>query len=205
MRKREFQPDRIPIPKSGVSFPSEWGQSIDLEIGCGVGYHPIQWGKTHPNRMLIAIEQTKTRFGSFQGRIQHHPEIVNVLPVHDDAVSWVTHRVPESSVRHCFLLYPNPYPKHAQRNKRWHQMPFMEFLLSRIQPGGDLTIATNERFYYEEATTLMGELWGWNHCEVTRCKDVFSLHPRTHFERKYLSRGEDCFNMVFRNPQRGGK
>ena len=80
-------------------------------------------------------------------------------------------------------------------------MPFMEFLLSRIQPGGDLTIATNERFYCDEAMGSMGELWGWSHCQLNSCRDLFHHHPRTHFERKYLSRGEDCFNMVFKNPQ----
>lgn len=182
-------------------FPAERGLSVDLEIGCGVGYHPIQWGKAHPNRTLVAIEQTKTRFGSFQRRMDNHPGVTNVLAVHDDAVSWITHRVPPSSIQHCFLLYPNPYPKHAQRNKRWHQMPFMEFLLSRIRPGGDLTLATNERFYCDEAMASMEELWGWSRCQVNSCRDLFHLQPRTHFERKYLSRGEDCFNMVFKNPQ----
>ena len=106
---RPFRPDRVPLPKCDVDFPDA-GMEVDLEIGCGVGFHPIQRALNEPARQLIAIEHTKTRFSKLQGRLEGHPHIQNVIPVFDDAVSWVTHRVPAQSIGNVFLLYPNPYP-----------------------------------------------------------------------------------------------
>ena len=197
---RPFRPDRVPLPKCDVPFP-ESDMEVDLEIGCGVGYHPIQRSLREPARKLVAIEHTKTRFSRLLKRVEGHPHIQNIVPVFDDAVSWVTHRVPAHSLGHVFLLYPNPYPKHAQRNKRWHQMPFMGFLLSRIRFGGTLTIATNERFYFEEAVSAMAQHWGWGDCQVEELSGADHRGGRTHFEKKYLSRGETCFNMVFQSSE----
>ena len=195
---RDFDPSRVPEPRSKVLFP-ESDRTVDLEIGCGAGYHPIRYAKEHPERTLIAIERTQTRYARFEGRLAGHPEIENILPVNDDAIPWVTHRVPAQSLERIFLLYPNPYPKSAQANKRWHFMPFMKHLLVCLKPGGELMMATNRATYAEEAREHMVTTWGLSLRRYT----VISLADRagkdalTHFERKYLERGELCHELVF--------
>ena len=150
---REFDPRCVPQPRSEVLFPDVAGP-IDLEIGCGAGYHPILYAKREPERTLVAIERTQTRFARFEGRLVGHPELTNIVPVNADAVRWVTHRVPEQAVERIFLLYPNPYPKKGQANKRWHFMPFMGRLLGALASGGSLALSTNMEFYAEEAEHL---------------------------------------------------
>ncbi len=190
--RRNFQADLLPHP--GPECPPWPGSKplLDLEIGCGVGLHPIQYCQQNPNRFLMAIEHTKTKFNSFQGRVNNH-QLTNLLPIHANGISWVAHYVPEKSLDRIFLLYPNPNPKN--RALRWHAMPFMGFLLDRLKNNGQLMIATNEVFYAEECTAFMREVWDLN----CNSQTITPLHfsPRTHFEKKYLERGQICYDLLF--------
>jgi tRNA (guanine-N7-)-methyltransferase len=195
---REFNPTLVPEPLSPTAFPlgQEW---VDLEIGCGVGFHPIRYAQEHSERTLIAIERTNMRFARFQSRLAGHPHVTNVVPIQDDAIRWVTHRVPPGSLDRIFLLYPNPYPKSGQQNKRWHSMPFMGHLLGCLTAGGTLTLATNMASYAEEARQMMQEVWGAHLIQDLRftAKERSLDKASTHFERKYLQRGEGCTELVF--------
>lgn len=200
MQLRKFDRQSVPLPRADAEFPNTPGD-VYLEIGCGVGLHPIQWCQAHPNKALIAIEHTKTRYGKFSRRIARHEGLDNLVPVFDDAISWVSHRVPRHSLAGVFLLYPNPYPKESQSNKRWHRMPFMARIIDSLAPGGTLQLATNERFYRDEAQHWLQDYWKM---ELNSAKALSEPGAeglgRTHFERKYLSRGEVCYDLVFRAP-----
>lgn len=196
---RNFDARRVPHPQEPCPFPPFSGP-IDLEIGCGAGYHPVRYAKAHPDRLLIAIERTQTRFAKLEGRLRHHPEVGNVLAVRADAIRWVTHRVPDGSLSRILLLYPNPYPKQRQLNKRWHHMPFMGHLLEKLVPEGTLTLATNIASYAREAAIAFATTW---QCEVISERqftshDTAPREARSHFEKKYLERGETCTELVVR-------
>ena len=100
---QDLQPELSPIRAFvGESVPRprrcpEWVDSAkptDLEIGCGVGLHPIRYARAHPERRLIAIEHTKTRFLKFERRLAHHTDVDNIIAVHANAIGYITHIVP---------------------------------------------------------------------------------------------------------------
>lgn len=168
---------------------------LDVEIGCGVGFHPLKYARENPGRQLIAFERTKEKFAKFESRLAHHDSLPNLKPVHGDAIAWITHGLQAAQVDRYFLLYPNPYPKESQRNLRFHAMPFFSFLLSTLKPGGSLTLATNMKFYAEEAKHSFTEEWGMTLISEKQIEPQAA--PRTHFEKKYLARGEPCFDFLF--------
>jgi tRNA (guanine-N7-)-methyltransferase len=170
---------------------------LDIEIGCGVGLHPILYQGQHPERCLVAIEHTKEKFDKFYRRFQNHGSPKNLIPVHANGISWVSQQLPMNSVDRFYFLYPNPNPKPGDLNKRWYAMPFMQKVLEVLKPGGQLILATNEFFYKEEALDYFLNYWKLKLLEETILKSDFK--HRTHFEKKYLERGEDCFNLVFTN------
>lgn len=170
---------------------------LDVEIGCGVGLHPIQYQKQNPKRNLVAIEHTREKFEKFERRFKNHGSPKNLFPVHANGISWVSQQLPENSVDRFFFLYPNPNPKPGGLNKRWHAMPFMHKVLEVLKPGGELTLATNEKFYRDEALEYFLEFWGLKLKEETTLEKDFP--HRTHFEKKYLERDEHCYNLVFTN------
>ncbi len=188
---RVFQNDKLPLPTEIV--PKEVfdvHQDIDLEIGSGTGDFAISYSQSNPNRFLIAIERTSNKFDTFKNKA--HP--ANLLPLHADARSVVVHCIPEKSLKRIFLLYPNPYPKKKQANQRWHNMPFFDFLLTRLQKNGEITFATNIEDYYLDFVESIKSKENLKLLE-TRLISCDST-PRTAFEKKYLLRGEKCWNVV---------
>ncbi len=176
-----------------------WSRSFSklvLEIGCGVGLHPIQWAGRHPDHGLIAIERTKTKFQSFERRLNNH-NFKNILPVFADALDWAPTNLQAGSLSEIFILYPNPYPKEKQANKRWYRSPFCAFLLNLLKEDGKIHFATNEAFLYEESLSYATEYWKLA-VEKQLSSSQNEWTPRTHFEKKYLNRGNLCFDLTFR-------
>lgn len=193
---RAFEPSRVPLPPDFRTLPVDPDKPLDVEIGCGVGFHPLRYARRNPDRQVIAFEKTRDKFGKFLGRLAHHDPLPNLIPVHGDAVAWISHALGPESVDRYFLLYPNPYPKESQRNLRFHLMPFFSYLRATLKVGGTFTMATNEEFLVREARAVMREQWGLTLVEC-RELDASSHMPRTHFEKKYLARGERCWNLVW--------
>jgi tRNA (guanine-N7-)-methyltransferase len=173
---------------------------LDMEIGCGVGWHPLQYSSKNPDRRLIAIEHTRAKFEKFQSRLARHPELGNLLPIHGDAIRWITHLLEPAQLERCMILYPNPEPKAP--NKRWFRMPFMHRLIETLRPGGEILLATNEEWYWVEAMDWAKRHWMLQEIESRRFDRSTAPPeaPRTHFEKKYLQRGETCFDLRLRKP-----
>lgn len=165
-----------------------------LEIGAGTGMHPLSYAQKFPDRFIIAVEKTNERFGKFF-RAYQKLNLKNILPVQSHAVSWAVHNLEGLIFDEIFILYPNPNPKISDLNKRWHAMPFFGFLKSILKHRGKITIRTNELFYADEAEEFMSNIWG---LQVE--KKAFSLNNvkdfKTLFEKKYLERGQTCFEIT---------
>ncbi|PIP89556.1 MAG: SAM-dependent methyltransferase [Bdellovibrionales bacterium CG12_big_fil_rev_8_21_14_0_65_38_15] len=184
---REFKSELIPKPRSSILAPEG---KFDLEIGCGAGLHPIQYAIAHPDRHLIAIERTLEKFLKFEKRWKSHECPKNLVPIHDDAISWITHNVANEQLQRVFILYPNPEPKN--KNQRWAHMPFLSHLVDKLAKDAELTLASNIKSYIDECVELFAD-YGLK----LKSLSTPTLPGRTHFERKYLKDGQDCYNLVF--------
>jgi len=170
--------------------------NLAIEVGCGVGFHPIHWAKSHPETGLIALERTKNKFASFEGRVQNHPGLKNLFPVGHDGRLWIPDNIEDAEVSQYFFIYPNPYPKAAQANKRWHRNPLMHYLMGTLKDEGTLTFATNELWLKEECLLYMLEFWK---TKLLSLDEVRGPQPKalSHFEKKYLAQGQTCYHLVF--------
>lgn len=187
---RPFRAETVRPPRdfAGFEIPEAFrGAPLDLEIGCGVGLHPIRYARANPDRYLVAIERTREKFEKFRRRLAKHLPLANLHPVHADAVAWVTHALRPASVSRIWLLYPNPSPQAA--SERWIRMPFFGRLVEVLRPEGEIRIVTNSEAYAREVERHARADWG------LRASDESHRAPklpeyRTHFEKKYLERGE---------------
>jgi tRNA (guanine-N7-)-methyltransferase len=204
---RAFHGEHLPKPPlqdNQVAKLRGWLGAVDLEIGAGAGLHAIRYCQLNPRRMLIAIEKTHTRFAKLARRLQNHRKIKcndvpNLFAVHADAVNFVCHYLPNEALERVFILYPNPYPKAKQSNLRWHNRPFFGHLLGKMRTGATVTLATNSYPYILEAKTALIERWQLKLTQFTQIHiSNIATQPRTHFEKKYLQRGEKCWNLVCR-------
>ncbi|KAA8733916.1 DUF938 domain-containing protein [Acinetobacter qingfengensis] len=188
---RPFQPQYLKAPRN---FQAITDQSVCLEIGAGKGKHACLFASQHANQHLIAIERTAEKF---QFMFRQHQELAlhNLQPVHADAIPWVVHALYPEQVQQCFILYPNPEPHNPAQ--RWLNMPFFEYLLSRLKAGGQITLASNIREYIDEAEQQLLHVW---HLPYQKQK-IVKESARTHFEIKYLQRGELCQQLLITKPQ----
>ena len=188
---RQFQAQRMHAPRDFQSISPE---AVCIEVGAGKGKHALLFTKTHPDTQLIAIERTREKFLAMQK--QHGIEgQANLQTVHADALPWIVHALYPQQVEQFFILYPNPEPHNPAQ--RWVNMPFFEFLLSRLKTGGTITLASNIPAYIEEAEQQAEQLW-----KLPFIKEVIAQDSaRTHFEIKYLERGELCQQLIITKPE----
>lgn len=191
MSIRQFQAQRMHAPRDFQSISSE---PVCVEIGAGKGKHALLFTQTNPNSKLIAIERTREKFLAMQK--QHALEgLPNLQTVHADALPWIVHALYPAQVEQFFILYPNPEPHNPAQ--RWLNMPFFEFLLSRLKTGGTITLASNIPEYIDEAEQQVQNLW-----KLPFVKEVIGQDSaRTHFEIKYLERGELCQQLIISKPE----
>lgn len=170
---------------------------VAVEIGCGVGWHSIQFASQNPKVGLVAIERTAAKFERFQHRIHAHNTLENICGINADATHFIDQNFPASTIDEVFLLYPNPEPKAV--NRRWFRSPFLSRLAESMRPGARLHLATNIASYAHEAEEYAGfaGLTVASHREVSNVIDP-GFKPRTHFEKKYFDRGETLCLLEFR-------
>lgn len=204
---RAFQPEKLSAPRDfvlptfitsnalTVSNDSHTDHTLPvvLEIGAGKGKHALSFAAANPDKQLIAIERTRNKFEAF-AKLATQQDLNNLSPVHADAIAWVVHAIKPNSLASIFILYPNP--EQHNPNQQWLNMPFFEFLLSRLQEGGEIILATNIESYMDNAEQQATAVWRLPNVR----HQVPTASQRTHFEVKYLARGETCWQLNMRKP-----
>jgi tRNA G46 methylase TrmB len=188
---RQFQAQRMHAPRDFQSIPNT---PICVEIGAGKGKHALLFTAQNPQYQLIAIERTREKFLAMQKQHQIEGQD-NLTTIHADALPWVVHALFPKQVQQFFILYPNPEPHNPAQ--RWLNMPFFEFLISRLSVNGTITLASNIPEYIDEAEQQLKEVWKLPYQKQVIAQDS----ARTHFEVKYLERGELCQQLVITKPE----
>lgn len=195
---RLFQAEKIQPPRNFVPVDVPANTQLYVEIGAGKGKHAMSFCQMQPQAHLVAIERTSGKYAAFAKKLsmlnQQKP-LANLTAIHADAIAWCVHALPAQCLAGVFILYPNPEPNNP--NQRWLNMPFFEFLLSRMLPEAQLVLATNIKSYAEESYAQAKNVWQL----TAQLNTVPADSQRTHFEKKYLQRGESCWELLLTKPK----
>lgn len=192
---RLFQLNKLQPPRDFQPLSTEFWQkeNVCLEIGAGKGKHAVLFANDNPQYQLIAIERTLEKFQAMQ-KLANQANLSNLIVIHADAIAWSVSAIPKNSLSKIFILYPNPEPHNP--NQRFLNMPFFEFLLSRLNSGGEIVLASNISSYIDEAENMATHIW-----QLIVNKSLVPINSqRTHFEIKYLARGETCWQLSIIKP-----
>ena len=194
-QQRAFQPQKLSAPRDFImpDILVDAELPLVLEIGAGKGKHALNFAQQNSHKHLIAIVRTRNKFDAFD-KLVGQQKSSNLSAIHADAIAWIVHAIAPNSIERIFILYPNP--EQHNPNQQWLNMPFFEFLLSRLQVGGEVVLATNIEAYMDNAEQQANEVW----CLPNTRHKVASDSQRTHFEVKYLARGETCWQLNMRKP-----
>ena len=75
-------------------------------------------------------------------------------------------------------------------------MPYFEFLVSRLKAQGSILLASNIESYINEAESMLKNIWRLPY----DLQQIDASSERTHFEKKYLQRGEKCWQLEIIKP-----
>lgn len=119
-------------------------QKIILDSGCGNGRSSLTIANAHPDCAVIAIDKSRARLVKLKQ--QCIPD--NLLYTRAD-LNDVYRLLAETSTQlyKHFILYPNPWPKAAHLQRRWHGSAALKYIVAL---GGELELRSNWRLYLDE-------------------------------------------------------
>jgi len=167
---------------------SEWlqgqGKPLIFDSCCGVGESSRIIAQRCPGHAVIALDRSEARLDKHQRCFDESLE--NLLFVRADLVDfWRLAQQAGWQADYHFLLYPNPYPKPSQLQRRWHASPVFSSLLAL---GGQLTVRSNWKTYIDEFVLAL-DLAGIK----TAATEYRAEQPMSAFERKYWASGQQSW------------
>lgn len=192
-----FQDRRAPeIPECFLKPNSLW-----LEIGAGTGHFFESLARLHPEKNLVAIERDRMR-GKRLARRTQESGLSNFLGIRGNAISAMMTSIPAETLERIYILYPCPWPKNSHRKHRWHFHPMMEKLVAALEEKGHLILASDQKFYVEEAHYICAKKYGLN---IIKFGEI-SPHPlnaleffpngRSKFEQTFLAENQPCYELI---------
>ena len=173
--------NRTAFSESIASWKADGEKPLILDAGCGVGLSTLHLATQFPDHFVIGVDQSAHRLARNIWWTGDLPR--NCIRIRADLVDyWRLMQASGIRLARHYLLYPNPWPKIGQLNRRWHGHPVFP---SVVALGGILECRSNWQVYVEECAAALQQLT----CKPVLCERYETASPITPFERKYLASG----------------
>jgi tRNA (guanine-N7-)-methyltransferase len=158
--------------------------ALIFDSGCGTGLSTRLIAAHHPDSLVIGIDKSAARLSrAFPGPLPHREG--NILWVRAELAGfWHLSARAGWRLQAHYILYPNPWPKPGQLQRRWHAHPVFPDLL---ELGGTLELRTNWKTYAEEFALAVELASGF----TPTIRVVTETGITTAFERKYRASGHE--------------
>jgi tRNA (guanine-N7-)-methyltransferase len=146
----------IAVPADGeISSRRLFGDDrpLHLEIGFGSGEHLATRADLLPDHGFIGCEPFVNGVATALAHIRER-RLANVRIHPGDALD-VLRRLPDKSLSFLYLLHPDPWPKARHAKRRMVNDGPLKLIAAKLQPGGELRIATDDPTYLEWALMVM--------------------------------------------------
>jgi len=191
--------------ESVLEWLTEWEGEVIIDACCGVGESTSWLAKRHPDCKIIGVDKSAARLSKHQyydDKIIAKSSICTTLDVSSNIPNHIVVqadltdfwrllenclRAQKWTIKKQFLLYPNPYPKKSQVQKRWHASPTFKSILACNQV---LEVRSNWLIYLQEFHQALA----FYNIQSKIC--TVSGEPITPFERKYLASGQPCWILT---------
>lgn len=160
--------------------------NIILDSCCGVGESTATIAKNYPDHRVIGLDKSAQRVDKHQ---HYSAGTGNYRVIRADVNDfWRLVHQSRWQVDKHFLLYPNPYPKKTQVQKRWHGSAAMVDLMA-ITP--NIEVRSNWLVYLMEFAQAAKHYGLQGH--LTEITTAQSMTP---FERKYRASQQTCWQLL---------
>jgi tRNA (guanine-N7-)-methyltransferase len=113
-----------------------------LEVGFGKGASLLQMARNCPEFNYIGVEVHQPGVIALCKALANE-DINNVKIFHADAITVLTHCIPDASLERIQIFFPDPWPKRRQQKRRLIQLEFVNLVVSKLKNNGVLHLATD--------------------------------------------------------------
>lgn len=195
-RKPRSVVSRSAFQQAMAAWQKTGRQSLILDAGCGVGLSTRRLALQHPESFVIGVDQSADRLQREVRWTGIPPS--NFITVRADLVDfWRLMLEAGVHPKKHYLLYPNPWPKKDQLQRRWHGHPVFPTVIAL---GGQIECRSNWQTYVDEFALAVTQLTG-----VMPWVERFHPNPAaplTPFEEKYLASGHTLWRAGVTLPGR---
>jgi len=170
-----------------LAWLDDWQGDIILDSCCGVGESTATLANRFPTARVVGLDKSAARLYKHHA-YRHTSNNYQVIRA-DVNDFWRLAEEQGLVFTQHYLLYPNPYPKPSQVQKRWYASAVMPSLMAI---SNELEIRSNWLLYLEEFK-YAAKCYG----KEGVITDIADNEPMTPFERKYRQSAQPCYSLHF--------
>ena len=206
---RKAQAELVEVLLPAISVPREGpitsqilfgdDRPLHLEIGFGGGEHLAFRADLLPDHGFIGCEPFLNGVAQALGHVRDQ-KLANVRLHMGDALD-VLRRLPERSLTMVYLLHPDPWPKARHAKRRMMNDGPLDLIASRMKPGGELRVATDDPTYLNWSLMVMqrhGRAFEWVVTEPGEWLRYPSGWPETRYAAKARREGRAPHQFRYR-------
>ena len=179
--------------EQACAWLGDWNGDIIIDSCCGVGESTARLGAANPQAKVIGLDKSQARLDKHS---HYQRDAKNYAVFRADVIDfWRLIRQHHWHIQQHYLLYPNPYPKSSQVQKRWHGSAAFVDLMAMTP---NITVRSNWLVYLLEFSQAAGHYQVAGNIQQVHAKEAF-----TPFERKYLASGQTCWELICRAEEEG--
>ncbi len=185
-----------------VEIPINWkklflnNNPVDCEIGYGNGKFVTFKGRKYPERNFFGIDYSNESYKKSVKALKK-AKLTNVRVIRMEARAALTILVPEKSLSHIYINFPDPWPKKKHGKNRLLDKEFFTLIATRTKKGGEIIIVTDDPFYRDLLLEEMESTHLWKSLFQKGYTDELSDYYQTKYEKKWRKLSKDIYYMIF--------
>jgi len=164
--------------------------SVNIEIGFGMGEALFKMAGANPNEFFVGIEVHLPGVAALLAKLNIQP-LNNLKIYHYDAIEILQTCIPNYCINKIFLFFPDPWQKNRHHKRRIVQPAFVKLIHQKLKNDGYFCAATDIEDY---AIHMIKTVTANNFTLMT---DAPTLRPLTKFEQRGIREGRKIWDLAF--------
>jgi len=189
------------LQKQALWFPASLKivekSEIIIEIGPGRGDFLFFLAKSHPDKIIVAIEIKQKRVDKLIDRIQVQ-KLDNIIVIDSDARLALKNEFSLNSIEAIHINFPDPWPKRKHSKNRVIHTDFIETCISKLKSRGLLYFNTDVAWYANKVAKLMTQFPQLKSCFTPTIKNNSAESFETLFYEKWKRMGRSFYYQKYK-------
>ncbi len=183
-------------------LPVDWGRlmgagPLNVEVGFGEGEFLLGMAGRRPDMRYVGIE----RFAEGHRKLVKRARIEglnNVLTLVGDAYIILNLAFENGALRSVTVNFPDPWPKARHARRRLYTEEFFRIAARKLEPGGTLFLATDDRPYARQALDALARVPALESTHPNQFWLERSPYPvQTRYETRWIKEGRPLHYFVY--------